>query len=220
MVDIKAVALLSGGIDSPVAACLMAERGCEIILLHMDNRPYANDGSVRKVGRLVEILRNASGQEMRAFSAPHGRNQAINATSCRRPYQCVLCKRLMLKVAKEVALRNGAEAIITGESLGQVASQTLLNLRAEEAGLDFPVLRPLIGLDKLEIERIAKRIGTYETSIQTEGGPTCLILPERVITDANVENVMLEEAKVDIEEMVRFSADRSVELKGPGTSSS
>jgi thiamine biosynthesis protein ThiI len=197
----------------------MAERGCEVILLHMDNRPYASEGSVLKVGRLVEVLRKASGQEMRALCAPHGRNQAINATKCRRPYQCVLCKRLMLKVAKEVAIRNGAEAIITGESLGQVASQTLLNLRAEEAGLNFPVLRPLIGLDKLEIERIAKQIGTYEVSIQTNGGPTCLILPERVITDARVENVISEEGNVDIEEMVLFSADRVTDLKGPDTSS-
>jgi thiamine biosynthesis protein ThiI len=198
----------------------MAERGCEVILLHMDNRPYASEGSVLKVGRLVEGLRKASGQEMRVLCAPHGRNQAINASKCRRPYQCVLCKRLMLKVAKEVALRNGAEAIITGESLGQVASQTLLNLRAEEAGLNFPVLRPLIGLDKLEIERIAKQMGTYEVSIQTNGGPACLILPERVITDARVENVISEEANVDIEEMVRYSADRVVDLKGPDTSSS
>jgi thiamine biosynthesis protein ThiI len=211
----KAVALLSGGIDSPVAAYLMSQRGCEMILLHMDNRPYSSEGSVHKVARLAEKLRHASGQDMPALSAPHGRNQAINANSCRRPYQCVLCKRLMLKVAKEIAIRNGAEAIVTGESLGQVASQTLLNLRAEEYGLEFPVLRPLIGLDKLEIEGIAKRIGTYEISIQGDGGPACLILPERVITDAVPENVLAEEDKVDISEMVRFAADNAVGLRGP-----
>jgi thiamine biosynthesis protein ThiI len=216
----KAVALLSGGIDSPVAAYLMSQRGCEMILLHMDNRPYSSEGSVNKVARLAKVLRQSSGQDMPALSAPHGRNQAINANSCRRPYQCVLCKRLMLKVAKEIAIRNGAEAIVTGESLGQVASQTLLNLRAEEHGLDFPVLRPLIGLDKLEIEGIAKRIGTYEISIQGDGGPACLILPERVITDAVPENVMAEEDKVDISEMVRFAADNAVELRGLDTGSS
>jgi thiamine biosynthesis protein ThiI len=216
----KAVALLSGGIDSPVAAYLMSQRGCEMILLHMDNRPYASDGSVHKVARLATALRHASGQDMPALSAPHGRNQAINANSCRRPYQCVLCKRLMLKVAKEIAIRNGAEALVTGESLGQVASQTLLNLRAEEYGLEFPVLRPLIGLDKLEIEAIAKRIGTYEISIQGDGGPACLILPERVITDAVPENVLAEEDKVDISEMVRFAADNAVQLRGPDTGSS
>jgi thiamine biosynthesis protein ThiI len=216
----KAVALLSGGIDSPVAAYLMSQRGCEMILLHMDNRPYSSEGSVHKVARLAATLRHASGQDMPALSAPHGRNQAINANSCRRPYQCVLCKRLMLKVAKEIAIRNGAEAIVTGESLGQVASQTLLNLRAEEYGLEFPVLRPLIGLDKLEIEGLAKRIGTYEISIQGDGGPACLILPERVITDAVPENVLAEEEKVDIFEMVRFAADNAVELRGPDTGSS
>jgi thiamine biosynthesis protein ThiI len=215
----KAVCLLSGGIDSPVAAYLMGKRGADIILLHMDNRPYAAEGSVRKAASMAVPLEKALGRQLPFFYAPHGRNQEINSRLCSRAYQCVLCKRLMLRAAKEVALQMGADAIVTGESLGQVASQTLLNLRSEQAGLDFPVLRPLIGLDKLEIEKVAKEIGTYEISISTQG-PACLILPDHVITMATEENVRAEEAKVDIAEMVAFAAKNLRSLKDLDTSSS
>jgi thiamine biosynthesis protein ThiI len=207
----KAVSLISGGIDSPVAAYLMASRGIDVIALHMDNRPYGSPGSVRKAARLVQVVEQASGRKIEFYYAPHGRNQEINSRLCRRPYQCVLCKRLMLRVAKGVALQFGAEAVITGESLGQVASQTLHNLRSEEAGLDFPVLRPLIGIDKLEIEAMAKRIGTYEMSISGSSGPTCTILPEHVITMAEVDNVLDEESKVDMAEMINYALSN---LKG------
>lgn len=207
----KAVSLISGGIDSPVAAYLMAHQGIDVIALHMDNRPYASQGSVKKVARLVQLVEQASGQRIEFHYAPHGRNQEINSLQCRRPYQCVLCKRLMLRVAKGVAIKFGAEAVITGESLGQVASQTLHNLRSEETGLDFPVLRPLIGIDKLEIEAMAKRIGTYETSISGLSGPACTILPEHVITMAEVDNVLDEESKVDIAEMIEYAVSN---LKG------
>jgi thiamine biosynthesis protein ThiI len=215
----KAVCLLSGGIDSPVAAYLMGRRGAEIILLHMDNRPYSAEASVLKAASMAVPLENALGRPLPFFYAPHGRNQEINSRSCSRAYQCVLCKRLMLRVAKEVAMQMGADAIVTGESLGQVASQTLLNLRSEQSGLDFPVLRPLIGLDKLEIEKIAKEIGTYEISISTQGA-ACTILPDHVITMATEESVHAEEAKVDIVEMVAYAAKNLHTLKDLDTSSS
>lgn len=208
----KCVALMSGGIDSPVAAYMMARQGVEVIALHMDNRPYSAPGSVSKAARLAEIVAEASGGCVEFVFAPHGRNQEINSRMCTRSYQCVLCKRLMLKVAKAVALSKGADAVVTGESLGQVASQTLQNIRSEQFGLEFPVLRPLIGLDKLEIEAIAKRIGTYEVSISgLNGQPACTILPEHVITMSLTENIRNEEAKVDIEEMVAYAVDN---LKG------
>ncbi|HSV42265.1 MAG TPA: tRNA 4-thiouridine(8) synthase ThiI [Methanomassiliicoccales archaeon] len=216
----KVVALMSGGIDSPVAAYVMAKRGCEIIALHMDNRPYSGEGSVRKAARIAGQVSVATGQEIQFLYAPHGRNQEINSRLCSRAYQCVLCKRLMLKVAKAVALQQGAEAIVTGESLGQVASQTLQNLKGEEAGLDFPVLRPLIGLDKLEIEKVAKEIGTYEISISGLNGPACTILPEYVITMAQIDNVLSEESKVDIMEMVRFAVENLKGVKDLDTSNS
>jgi thiamine biosynthesis protein ThiI len=203
----RLVALLSGGIDSPVAACLMAQQGAEMVLLHMDNRPFSSDLGVRKAILLAEALRRATGQGMPLYMAPHGENQAVNKERCQSSYQCVLCKRLMLRTAQAVARRVGASGIVMGDSLGQVASQTLNNIRAEQHGLELPVLRPLIGLDKLEIERLAKEIGTYEISIMSDGGKDCTAVPSRVITNASVKDILDEEAKVDLGSMAARSAE-------------
>jgi len=203
----KLVALLSGGIDSPVAACLMAKRGAEMVLLHMDNRPFSGEIGVRKAVLLAETLRRETGQEMPLYMAPHGENQAINKERCQSSYQCVLCKRLMLRTAQEVARKVGASGIVMGDSLGQVASQTLNNIRAEQHGLELPVLRPLIGLDKLEIERLAKEMGTYEISIMSDGEKDCTAVPSRVITNASVKDILDEEAKVDLGAMALRSAE-------------
>ena len=203
----KLVALLSGGIDSPVAACLMAKRGAELVLLHMDNRPFSGELGVRKAVLLAEALRRETGQEMPLYMAPHGENQAINKERCQSSYQCVLCKRLMLRTAQAVARKVGASGIVMGDSLGQVASQTLNNIRAEQHGLELPVLRPLIGLDKLEIERLAKEMGTYKISIMSDGGKDCTAVPSRVITNASVKDILDEEAKVDLRAMALRSAE-------------
>lgn len=208
----KLIALLSGGIDSPVAAYLMARQRAEICLLHMDNRPYCSDLAIRKVDLLAKALRKATGQEMPLYLAPHGENQSINRERCRSPYQCVLCKRLMLRTAQAVARRVDASGIVMGDSLGQVASQTLNNIRAEQHGLQLPVLRPLIGFDKLEIERIAKSIGTYDISIMSDGGKDCTAVPARVVTNASVREIMEEEAKVDLEAMALSSANKAVRV--------
>ena len=212
MNDMKLIALLSGGIDSPVAVYLMAMRGAEVCLLHMDNRPYSSDLSVQKVHQLAQRLRQVTGQDLEMYSAPHGENQAINMQKCQSSYQCVLCKRLMLRTAQALGRRVGAEAIVMGDSLGQVASQTLNNIRAEQHGLEFPVLRPLIGLDKLEIERLAKMIGTYEISILSDGSKDCTAVPSRVITNASVPDIMVEEAKVDLDAMALRSAVLAVRI--------
>ena len=203
----KLVALLSGGIDSPVAAFLMAQRGAEMVLLHRDNRPFSGELGVRKAVLLAEALRRVTGQEMPLYMAPHGENQAVNKEKCQSSYQCVLCKRLMQRTAQAVALRFGASGIVMGDSLGQVASQTLNNIRAEQHGLELPVLRPLIGLDKLEIERLAKEIGTYEISIMSDGSKDCTAVPSRVITNASVKDILDEEAKVDLGSMAVRSAE-------------
>ena len=201
----KAVALISGGIDSPVAVYLMAMRGVDITLLHMDNRPYGAPGSVRKTSKMIAPLEKSTGKHFEFFYAPHGRNNQINSEKCRETFQCVLCKRQMLRTAKAFAQSIGADAIITGESLGQVASQTLQNLRAETYGIDFPILRPLIGLDKIEIEAIGKQIGTYEISISHGKGPACTIVPERPITMARPERILEEETKIDVPEQLSYA---------------
>jgi thiamine biosynthesis protein ThiI len=174
----------------------------------MDNRPYGTDLGVHKAELLAATLRQVTGQEMPLYMAPHGENQTINKEKCQSAYQCVLCKRLMLRTAQAVARKVGAEGIIMGDSLGQVASQTLNNIRAEQHGLELPVLRPLIGLDKLEIERLGKEIGTYEISIMSSGEKECTAVPNRVITNASVPDILAEEAKVDLESMAIRSAEK------------
>ncbi len=211
----RAVCLLSGGIDSPVAAYMMLERGLDVVLLHLDNSSPTDDEEAAKIDEIRRALQRAIGREVKLFSAPHARNQELIASACRKGFQCVLCKRLMLRVARDFAKRIAADAIITGESLGQVASQTLHNIYAESQGLGFPVLRPLIGLDKIEIEAIAKRIGTYDVSTRTPS--LCRWVPSKPATMAKPWAVAEEEAKLDVEEMARYSAERASEVKGPRT---
>jgi thiamine biosynthesis protein ThiI len=122
----------------------------------------------------------------------------------------------MLKVARNLARKLGAEGIATGESMGQVASQTLYNIVSEQSGLDFPVLRPLIGLDKLEIEAIAKQIGTYEISIRK--GTPCTIVPFRPATMATPEMIRGQETRLDIERLAQEAADEAFELRKPSSS--
>ena len=201
----KLVALLSGGIDSPVAAYIMDKAGAEITLLHMDNRPFADDISIEKVRSLAEQLRSITGSPLPLYSAPHGMSQETISKTCDRNYQCVLCKRAMLSTAQEIAGRLGCKGIVTGDSLGQVASQTLKNLRFAGHGLSIPVVRPLIGYDKLEIEAIAKKIGTYELSIiQSEG---CTIVPSKPITEADLKRIEKFDGSSNLEELAMYAAD-------------
>jgi thiamine biosynthesis protein ThiI len=208
------VTLLSGGIDSPVAAHMMLERGTDVLALHMDNRPYGGlEHQLTKVRQLAGRLERISGRKIRLFVAPHGGSHAVIMERCKPNLHCVLCRRLMLRVAGELGKREGASAIVTGESLGQVASQTLPNIAAEYPAAPLPILRPLIGLDKQEIVEIAKRIGTYELSIQPGG--CCTAVPQRPATKASIELVDAEEGKLDIPAMVKASMDGLMELEPP-----
>ena len=137
--------------------------------------------------------------------APHGDNQREIFENCDRSYQCVMCKRVMQRTARELAKILGADAIVMGDSLGQVASQTLRNIVSENIGLDFPVIRPLIGMDKLEIEAIAKEIGTYDISIRPTDG--CTIVPVGPITNADPEKVARFGEKIDVDAIARRSAE-------------
>ncbi|MEW5937040.1 MAG: hypothetical protein AB1665_04370 [Candidatus Thermoplasmatota archaeon] len=193
----KGVLLLSGGIDSPVAGLMMMEQGMDLVLLHMDNRPFTDDRHIEKVRVLHEMLSACVGSPIPLFVAPHGRiAQSVIAKHCDRHLHCVLCRRMMLRTAEALVLREGAGCIVTGESLGQVASQTLGNLYVEECAIALPVLRPLIGLDKEEIVARARALGTYPVS--TAPGLCCTIAPELPSTAAALERVMAEEAKLDL----------------------
>jgi thiamine biosynthesis protein ThiI len=201
---------MSSGIDSPVAAYIMAEAGAEIVLLHMDNTPYEDGRSLENVKELAERLRQATGQDMPLYSASHGPSQTRIGETCETRYQCVMCKRTMQRTAKELAVRMGCSGVVMGDSLGQVASQTLRNIRAENIGLEFPVLRPLIGYDKLEIEEVAKRIGTYEISIRPAVG--CTMVPKGPVTEAEIPKIKAFDVSSDIVAMVSASADSAVRI--------
>ena len=206
----RLLALLSGGIDSPVAAYIMSKAGAEITLLHMDNRPFADDRSIEKVAALAERLRTVTGSPFPLYSSPHGISQTRISETCDRNYQCVLCKRTMLRTAQEFAGRMDCSGIVTGDSLGQVASQTLKNLRYVSHGLTVPVVRPLIGYDKLEIEEIAKAIGTYEISIIRSNG--CSLVPSKPITEADLQKMKKFDEASNIDELASITAENAVRL--------
>jgi len=196
----KLVSLISGGIDSPVASYIMATRGADVILLHMDNGPFSDGKDIDKVRMISERLKEVTGKEFPVYVLNHGVNQTLIKERCDNSYQCVMCKRTMQFVAKRFAQEHGCSGIIMGDSLGQVASQTLRNIRAEGNGLDFPIVRPLIGMDKIEIIDIAKRIGTYDISIiQTKG---CAAVPQKPITEARTDKVLELQSKLDFDIMV------------------
>ncbi len=207
----KGLVLLSGGIDSPVAAYMMARQGMDLVLVHFDNRPFTSDAEVDKAKRLMVQLDKAAGRKSEKVLVPHGNTQAEVARNCRTNMQCVLCRRTMFRVAERLARRYGASAIITGESMGQVASQTLANISVEERATGLPILRPLIGLDKVEIEAVAKEIGTYE--ISTLPGLCCTVAPKKPSTYSNLESALEEEAKVDIEALADKEAEGAVTIE-------
>ena len=203
----RLLSLISGGIDSPVASYMMAHVGADVTLLHMDNGQFGDPKDLEKVVNIAKQLEKVTGREFPLYVADHGPNQAAIKKSCDANYQCVMCKRFMHHVAKRFAVQNGFDGIIMGDSLGQVASQTLRNIKAEQTELAFPIIRPLIGLDKIEIIDTAKRIGTYDISIiQTKG---CAAVPVKPVTEATPEKVKELQARLDFEGLVNASADNA-----------
>ncbi len=191
----KAVLLLSGGFDSPVAGHLMARQGFDLAAAHFSLEPITDEGSSIKSRKLVEILGFPTLYVVRV-----GEAFAEVAHACHRRFYFVLTKRLMVRLADALADREGAEVLVTGENLGQVSSQTLTNLRAIDAAARHPVLRPLIGMDKQEIMDRAKTIGTYDVSV---GPEICDLLgPPRPATAARLDQILDEETKLDIDRLV------------------
>lgn len=160
----KAALLLSGGIDSPVAGYMMAKRGLELIAVHFASPPYTSDRARQKVVSLAERLLPYTGR-IRLFVVPFTRLQEQLRDKGPEDYFTLLMRRAMMRVAEAIALREGCQGLITGESVGQVASQTIQALSVTDCVTALPVLRPAIGLDKSEIVAIARKIDTFETSI-------------------------------------------------------
>jgi tRNA uracil 4-sulfurtransferase len=195
------VVLMSGGLDSPVAAWLMMKRGVMIIPVYCSNPPYAEDAARERAFDCIRQLQKwAPGYQFTTYEIPHGPNLQSFIEICNRKNTCLLCKRMMYREAYEVMKKEGASGIITGSSLGQVASQTAANMHAEIYQLAIPIYHPLISFDKTEIMDIARKIGTYDISSRQAG--SCAAVPERPEIGANYDLIMLEERKMDIETMV------------------
>lgn len=208
-VEGKLVVLLSGGIDSPVAAWMMMKRGCKIIPLYVDLDSFSGPGALKRAEAVVEVLKayqpdlelkvvkddflkNAK-EIMKAVGLENGgENGGENG---QERYTCLICKRRMYRLAESVARELNAGGIVTGESLGQVASQTLDNLLVLDCSVSLPIYRPLIAFDKVEAERIAREIGTFEVSIMP--AESCKAVPRKPATKARLETVRRIEEKLN-----------------------
>jgi len=207
----KAVSLLSGGIDSPVASHYAMRRGVEVTFIHFSSYPFTEKKSVEKAERIVETL-NKFQFESKLYLVPFSDIQQKILTTCGASYRVILYRRFMLRIAQKLAKREKAKVLFTGESVGQVASQTLENMTAVEEVTDLPVLRPLIGMHKQEIIEEAKRIGTYETSILPAEDCCQRFIPKHPETKADLEEVEQEEEKLDVENLVEKTM-KKVEIK-------
>ncbi len=196
-----AVALLSGGIDSPVASFLTAKRGVEVILLHCHAYPYTQKASIEKARQIAERF-SAFQPRVKIQLVPFADIQRDIVLNTAPELRMILYRRAMARIAQAVAVQESADALVTGESIGQVASQTLTNIGVIENSVSLPVLRPLIGMDKEEIVRKAREIGTYDISIQEAEDCCTRFLPEHPETRADPAVVEQEEQKLDSERLI------------------
>jgi thiamine biosynthesis protein ThiI len=197
----KVVALLSGGVDSATASWLIMKRGAYVIPLYMSTTPYSDEKCSQRVLNVVKFLRSyVPSNKYFLYVAPHGQNLTEIIEHCPRKLTCVLCKRMMYRIACKLAELKGAKAIVSGESLGQVASQTLANLYVLDAASTMPIFRPLIGMDKNEIENMAKKIGFQQiAAIKIK---PCGAAPFKPATKAKLDQVEDAEEALKIEELV------------------
>ncbi len=208
----KVIVLLSSGIDSPVAAYLMMKRGCEVVALHCNNDPFSGPKVTENFNLLVDQLNiYAKGVPIKKRVIDYGEYLTAAKTKAPERMTCVLCKSGMYKIAEKLAIKLGADAIVDGSSVGQVASQTLSNILATRYGVNMPILSPLIGLDKEEITEIAKKIGTFEISKIDDGG--CSAVPRYPETHADMERVSkaIEDMNQNVEVQKAFENIRKLE---------
>ena len=197
----KATVLLSGGIDSPVAGYMIGKRGVEISAVHFHSYPYTSERAKEKVIALARRLSEYC-CGIRLYIVPFTEPQLTIHEKCPEEYGTLIMRRFMMRIAARLARREGARALVTGESIGQVASQTLEALCCTDAVAGMPVFRPLIGNDKIEIIRVAERIGTYETSCLPYEDCCTVFTPRHPATHPRLENVEKAEACLDVEGLV------------------
>jgi len=189
----KGLLLLSSGIDSPVASKMMAEKGVEVIALHFNF--WDNDKENQKV---VDLAKKVGVRQLFFAELRHAHD--AYRENCNPRFTCIYCKRMMLRIAEKLADKEKCDFLITGENMGQVASQTLDNMVVIQRAVKMKVLQPLLSFDKNDTIKIARKIGTYEMSIQKS--PGCPYLPQHPATTSRLEKVEYEEAKLNINELV------------------
>ena len=197
----RACLLLSGGIDSPVAGYMVAKRGVEICCVHYHSFPYTSERAKEKVLSLARILASYCGS-VRVYVVPFTRIQTEIHEKCREDYTTLLMRRFMMKIAERVARQDGAQALVTGESIGQVASQTMEALCCTDAAVSLPVFRPLIGMDKSEIIERAEAIGTYETSSLPYEDCCTIFTPRHPATHPRLSAVIAQEQLLDADPLI------------------
>jgi len=198
----RVACLLSGGIDSPVAAWRMMRRGCRVVFVHFHSYPILSRASQEKARELAKLLTMFQ-LRSRLLLVPFGEIQQRVVLSVAPPLRVVIYRRFMMRIAEALAHANRAQALVTGEVVGQVASQTVENLTSINEVVTMPVLRPLIGMDKDEITAEAQRLGTYPVSIIPDQDCCTLFTPRHPVTRARRGDVMAAEAGLDVEEIVK-----------------
>lgn len=208
----KAMVLLSGGIDSPVAAYMMAKRGLNLDAVHFESFPYTSERAKEKVLQLARLVSVYSGNiYVHVISLTHIQEELKK--SCDEEYFTLLLRRFMMRLAEKTALRNKCHALITGESLGQVASQTLSALNVTDCVVNMPVFRPCIGMDKEEIITISRKINTFETSILPYEDCCTVFTPRHPKTRPEIAQVLEQEAKIDIEALEKEAMESLQTIK-------
>lgn len=197
----KGLLLLSGGIDSPVAGYMMAKRGVRLDAIHFESFPYTSERAREKVLELARIVAEYSGDIfVHVVSLTHIQEELVKA--CDEDYFTLLLRRYMMTIAERVAKNKGCAALITGESLGQVASQTMQALGVTDSAVNMPVFRPCIGMDKEEIVTVSRKIGTFETSIQPYEDCCTVFTPKHPRTKPELAKVLIQENKLDFTGLV------------------
>ena len=197
----KGLLLLSAGIDSPVAGYLMLKQGIDIVALHLHNSPEEDSFSIELSKRIVSHLSQHTGRTIPLYSAENHSNEKQIWENANRRYQCLICKRLMYRLAERLAKQLGCDFIVTGENLGQVASQTLDNMVVLSDSISIPILRPLLCNDKNDTIKIAEEIGTFALSAQ-QSVNKCPFVPNSPATKAKLEEIQYQESRLNIPKMV------------------
>ena len=198
----KVVSLISGGIDSPVATYRMLKRGCKAVFVHFHGRPYLSRVSEEKVQDIVKLLTSFQ-LHSRLHLVPFGEIQSQIVVNSPPPVRVVLYRRLMLRIAAKIAEQEEAWALVTGDSLGQVASQTPENIAVINEATTLPILRPLIGMDKIEISQQAQAIGSFETSIEPDQDCCTLFVPKNPRTRCDLPSILRVEEHLDIPSLIQ-----------------